>query len=44
MGKLVELDLKKISLREINNTLQSLDASQKDQNFTITNPEGWHAL
>ena len=44
MGKLVELDLKKISLREINNTLQSLDASQKDQNFTITNPEGCHAL
>ena len=39
MGQLMELDLKKISLREINNTLQSLDMSQEDQNFTITNPE-----
>ena len=44
MGQLMELDLKKISLREINNTLQSLDVSQEDQNFTITNPEGCHAL
>ena len=40
----MELDLKKIELREINSKLQNLDKSHTEKNFTITNPKGCHAL
>ena len=44
MGKLMKLDLKKLKLREVNEKLQNLDRKQNDRNFTITNPEGNHAV
>ena len=40
----MKLDLKKKKLREINKTLQNLDAKKNERDFTILNPEGSHAL
>ncbi len=40
----MELDLKKLKLRKINDKLQNLDRKQNERNFTIINPEGNHAI
>ena len=40
----MELDLKKLKLRNINDKLQNLDRKQNQRNFTIINPEGNHAI
>ena len=40
----MELDLKRLNLREINEKLQNLDPKQNQRDFTITNPEGNHAI
>ena len=40
----MELDLKRLNLREINEKLQNLDRKQNQRDFTITNPEGNNAL
>ncbi len=40
----MELDLKKLKLREINDKLQSLDRKVNERDFTIINPEGNHAI
>ena len=40
----MELDLKKINLREVNDKLQNLDRKQNLRDFTIINPEGNHAI
>ena len=40
----MELDLKRLNLREINEKLQNLDRKQNQRDFTITNPEGNHAI
>ena len=38
------LDLKKISLREVNNQLQNIDDKKNYRNFKILNPQGNHAI
>ena len=40
----MELDLKKIKLRDVNDKLQNLDRKQNQRDFTIINPEGNHAI
>ena len=40
----MELDLKKLKLRSINEILQNLDRKKNERNFKIINPEGSHAL
>ena len=40
----MELDLKKISLRDVNDKLQNLDRKQNQRDFIITNTEGNHAI
>ena len=40
----MELDLKKLKLRSINETLQNLDRKKNERDFKIINPEGSHAL
>ena len=40
----MKLDLKKLKLRTINEKLQNLDRKKNDRDFTITNPEGNHAI
>ena len=44
MGKLVDLNFKKISLREINNYLQNINYKNNKRNFVIKNPDGEHAV
>jgi glutamate synthase domain-containing protein 3 len=41
---LMELDLKKLKLRSVNEKLQNLDRKKNDRDFVITNPEGNHAI
>ena len=40
----MNLDLKKLELRKVNDTLQNLDRKKNDRSFTILNPEGSHAV
>ena len=40
----MELDLKKLKLRIINEKLQNLDRKKNERDFVIKNPEGSHAL
>ena len=40
----MKLDLKKLKLRKINETLQSIDPKKNNKNYTILNPEGNHAI
>ena len=40
----MELDLKKLKLRSINETLQNLDRKKNERDFKVINPEGSHAL
>ena len=40
----MELDLKKIKLRDVNDKLQNLDRKQNQRDFNIINPEGNHAI
>ncbi len=40
----MELDLKKLELRQVNDKLQSLDRKKNQRNFTIINPQGNHAI
>ena len=40
----MELDLKKLKLRAINEKLQNLDRKRNERDFKIINPEGSHAL
>ena len=40
----MELDLKKLKLRNINDKLQNLDRKKNERDFTIINPEGNHAI
>ena len=40
----MELDLKKLKLRAINEKLQNLDRKKNERDFKIINPEGSHAL
>ena len=40
----MELDLKRLNLREVNEKLQNLDRKQNQRDFTIANPEGNHAI
>ncbi len=40
----MELDLKRLNLREVNEKLQNLDRKQNQRDFTIINPEGNHAV
>ena len=40
----MELDLKKLKLRKVNDKLQNLDRKQNQRDFTIINPEGNHAI
>ena len=44
MGKIIELNFKKNSLRKINNFLQNLDYKTNKRNYTIKNPSGQHAV
>ena len=40
----MELDLKKLKLRNVNDKLQNLDRKKNERDFTIINPEGNHAI
>ena len=40
----MELDLKKLELRNVNDKLQNLDRKTNERDFTIINPEGNHAI
>ena len=40
----MELDLKKLNLRNVNDKLQNLDRKKNERDFTIINPEGNHAI
>ena len=40
----MELDLKILKLREVNEKLQNLDRKKNERDFKIINPEGNHAL
>ena len=40
----MELDLKKLKLRNVNDKLQNLDRNTNERDFTIINPEGNHAI
>ena len=40
----MELDLKKLGLRNVNDKLQNLDRKTNERDFTIINPEGNHAI
>tara|TARA_X000000368_G_C22971386_1_gene685631 strand:+ start:39 stop:734 length:696 start_codon:yes stop_codon:yes gene_type:complete len=44
MGKLVDLDFKKNSLRKINNFLQNISYKNNKRNYVIKNPNGEHAV
>ena len=38
------LDLSQITLRELNQRLQSIPPGSNERNFTVTNPEGAHSI
>ena len=40
----MKLDLRKLKLRKVNETLQSIDPKRNNKNYTILNPEGNHAI
>ena len=40
----MNLDLKKLKLRSVNEKLQSIDRKKNNRKFTISNPEGNHAI
>ena len=40
----MQLDLKKLKLRNVNDKLQNLDRKKNERDFTIINPEGNHAI
>ena len=40
----MNLDLKKLKLRSVNEKLQSIDRKKNSRKFTISNPEGNHAI
>ena len=40
----MELDLKRLKLRQVNDELQNLDRKKNQRNFTIINPLGNHAI
>ena len=44
MGKIVELNFKKNSLRKINNFLQNINYKSNKRDYTINNPNGQHAV
>ena len=44
MGKIIDLDFKKNSLRKINNYLQNINNKNNKRDFTIKNPSGEHAI
>ena len=44
MGELIKLDLKKKSLREVNDHLQNLDPKSNLRNYVVLNPTGNHAV
>ena len=44
MGELIKLDLKKKTLREVNDLLQNLDPKSNLRNYLVTNPTGNHAV
>ena len=44
MGKIIDLDFKKNSLRKINNYLQNINHKNNKRDFTIKNPSGEHAI
>ena len=44
MGKMIKLNLKKDSLRKVNELLQNLDQKSNDRSFKIINPDGNHAI
>ena len=44
MGKIVELNFKKNSLRKINNYLQNINYQSNKRDFTVKNPNGEHAV
>ena len=44
MGKIVELNFKKNSLRKINSFLQNISYKSNKRDYTIKNPSGQHAI
>ena len=44
MGELIKLDLKKKTLREVNDLLQNLDPKSNLRNYLVANPTGNHAV
>ena len=38
----MKLDLRKLKLRKVNETLQSIDQKRNNKSYTILNPEGNH--
>ena len=40
----MKLDLRKLKLRKVNETLQSIDLKRNNKSYTILNPEGNHAI
>ena len=44
MGELIKLDLKKKTLREVNDLLQNLDPKSNLRNYLVSNPTGNHAV
>jgi|TARA_B100000767_G_scaffold122411_1_gene116611 glutamate synthase domain-containing protein 3 len=44
MGELIKLDLKKKTLREVNDLLQNLDSKSNLRNYLVSNPTGNHAV
>ena len=40
----MKLDLRKLKLRKVNETLQSINLKRNNKNYTILNPEGNHAI
>ena len=40
----MKLDLRKLKLRKVNETLQSIDQKRNNKSYTILNPEGNHAI
>ena len=41
---MIKLNLKKDSLRKVNELLQNLDQKSNDRSFKIINPDGNHAI
>ena len=41
---MIKLNLKKDSLRKVNDLLQNLDQKSNDRSFKINNPDGNHAI